>query len=147
MEVRWTGRGISEGRSEVEQMSPEIRAPCRSTTRTRLRPDVTRAAEPRRRPARPDQKAPKPPRQKERVRKTDLGTILLHWILVITLTLSIGTGLRIAMDSPEHSWLVAFDRFLPLYTLWTLHIPAALTLFALSVAYAAYIWRGRPMRR
>jgi cytochrome b subunit of formate dehydrogenase len=128
-------------------MSSEIPGHFRSTTRTRLRPDVPRAAEPRRRPARPDQKASKPPRPKERIRKTDLGTILLHWILVITLTLSIGTGLRIAMDSPEHSWLVAFDSFLPLYTVWTLHIPAALTLVAVSVAYAAYIWRGGLMRR
>ena len=147
MEVRWTGSGISELRSQVKPMSSEIPGHFRNTTRTRLRPDVPRAAEPRRRPARPDQKAPKPPRQKERVRKTDLGTILLHWILVITLTLSIGTGLRIAMDSPEHSWLVAFDSFLPLYTVWTLHIPAALTLVAVSVAYAAYIWRGGLMRR
>ena len=90
---------------------------------------------------------PKAPRIRERIRKTDFGTILLHWILVITLMLSIGTGLRIAMDSPEHSWLVAFDAFLPLYTVWTLHIPAALVLFAVSVAYAAYIWRGGLMRR
>jgi len=147
MEVRWTGSGISELRSQVKPMSSEIPGHFRGTTRTRLRPDVPRAAEPRRRPARLDQKASKPPQPKERVRKTDLGTILLHWILVITLTLSIGTGLRIAMDSPEHSWLVAFDSFLPLYTVWTLHIPAALTLVAVSVAYAAYIWRGGLMRR
>lgn len=89
----------------------------------------------------------KMPRPKERVRKTDFGTILLHWILVITLTLSIVTGLRIAMDSPEHSWLLAFDSILPLYTVWTLHIPAALVLVAVSAAYAAYIWRGGLMRR
>src|ERR1700675_1473555 len=122
-------------------MSAEIPGHFRSTTRTRLRPDVPRAAEPRRRPARPDQKGSKPPRPKERIRKTDPGTILLHWILVITLTLSIGTGLRIAMDSPEHSWLVAFDSLLPLYTVWTLHIPAALVLFPVPVPCGAYLWR------
>jgi cytochrome b subunit of formate dehydrogenase len=81
-------------------------------------------------------------RAKERIRKTDFGTILLHWILVITLTLSVGTGLRIAMDSPEHSWLVVLDAILPLYTVWTLHIPAALVLVAVTVAYAAYVWQG-----
>jgi cytochrome b subunit of formate dehydrogenase len=132
--------------SEIPRSS-EIPGHFRGTNRTRQHPDVARVAEPRRRPARPDQKASKPPRPNERIRRTDLGTILLHWILVITLTLSIGTGLRIAMDSPEHSWLVAFDSFLPLYTVWTLHIPAALTLVAVSVAYAAYIWRGGLMRR
>jgi cytochrome b subunit of formate dehydrogenase len=82
-----------------------------------------------------------------RARKTDFGTIMLHWILVVTLSASVLTGLRIAMDSPEHAWLVALDGFLPLYTVWTLHIPAALILVAVSVAYAAYIWRGGLMRR
>jgi cytochrome b subunit of formate dehydrogenase len=90
---------------------------------------------------------PKAPRVRDRIRKTDFGTILLHWILVVTLVLSIGTGLRIAMDSPEHAWLVAFDAVLPLYKVWTLHIPAALVLFAVSVAYAVYIWRGGLLRR
>jgi cytochrome b subunit of formate dehydrogenase len=82
-----------------------------------------------------------------RTRKTDFGTIVLHWVLVVTLSASILTGLRIAMDSPEHAWLVALDGFLPLYSVWTLHIPAALILVAVSVAYAAYIWRGGLMRR
>lgn len=92
---------------------------------------------------RPKERRPK----KERIRKTDLGTILLHWVLVITLSYSILSGLRIAMDSPEHAWLVMFDSILPLYSVWTLHIPAALALIAVSVAYAAYIWRGGLMRR
>jgi len=90
---------------------------------------------------------PKVRRKKERIRKTDLGTIVLHWILVITLTLSVGTGLRIAMDSPEHSWLVALDSILPLYTVWTWHIPAALILVAVTVAYAAYVWQGGLIQR
>jgi cytochrome b subunit of formate dehydrogenase len=82
-----------------------------------------------------------------RTRKTDFGTIMLHWILVVTLSASILTGLRIAMDSPDHAWLVALDGLLPLYSVWTLHIPAALILVAVSVAYAAYIWRGGLLRR
>jgi cytochrome b subunit of formate dehydrogenase len=86
-------------------------------------------------------------RPRVRARKTDFGTIMLHWILVVTLSASILTGLRIAMDSPDHAWLIALDGFLPLYTVWTLHIPAALILVAVSVAYAAYIWRGGLMRR
>src|SRR6266851_4177823 len=128
-------------------MSSEPPSRFRSTTRTRLRRDDHPVAEPQRLQARSNQRKSKMPRPKERVRKTDFGTILLHWILVITLTMSIVTGLRIAMDSPEHSWLIALDGFLPLYTVWTLHIPAALILFAVSVAYAAYIWRGGLMRR
>jgi cytochrome b subunit of formate dehydrogenase len=126
-----------------------------NTTRVRraLRRDAHRAAESRRSPARADQqenkkmRRPKQRRPKERIRKTDLGTILLHWILVVALTLAVGTGLRIAMDSPEHAWLVMFDSILPLYKVWTLHIPAALVLIAVSVAYAAYVLRGGLMRR
>jgi len=72
--------------------------------------------------------------------KTDLGTIIMHWILVITLTVSVATGLRIAMDSPDQAWLVALDNYLPLYTVWTRHIPAAVTLVAISLAYALYIY-------
>jgi cytochrome b subunit of formate dehydrogenase len=136
-------------------MSTETRDQFRSTPRTRrsLRRDGQRAAEPRQWQAGSDQQESKMRRpkqrrpKKERVRKTDLGTILLHWVLVVTLTYSILTGLRIAMDSPEHAWLVAFDNFLPLYSVWTLHIPAALVLIAVSVAYAAYVWRGGLMRR
>ncbi|MGA2288836.1 ethylbenzene dehydrogenase-related protein [Bradyrhizobium sp.] len=127
-------------------MSFEIPNHFRSKTRTRRAPrrDVHPVKESRRWPARP---RPKFRRAKERVRKTDFGTILLHWTLVITLTLSVGTGLRIAMDSPEHAWLVAFDSILPLYTVWTWHIPAALILVAVSVAYTAYVWRGGLIRR
>jgi cytochrome b subunit of formate dehydrogenase len=135
-------------------MSVETPRQFRSTTPARRAPrrDVHRDPEPRQGQARSEQQALKirrlkRRRPKQRARKTDLGTILLHWILVITLTLSIVTGLRIAMDSPEHSWLLALDSFLPLYAVWTLHIPAALILIAVSVAYAAYIWRGGLMRR
>lgn len=71
--------------------------------------------------------------------KTDLGTIIMHWTLVITLTVSVATGLRIAMDSPDQAWLVALDNYLPLYTVWTRHIPAAVTLVAISLAYVLYI--------
>src|SRR6266567_1256273 len=99
-------------------MSSEPPSHFRSTTRTRLRRDDHPVAEPQRLQARSNQRKSKMPRPKERVRKTDFGTVLLHWILVITLTLSIVTGLRIAMDSPEHSWLVALDSLLPLYSVW-----------------------------
>jgi hypothetical protein len=78
-------------------------------------------------------------RSPARIRRTDIGTIVLHWVLVITLVFSVGTGLRIAMDSPEHAWLVAFDAILPLYIVWTRHIPAAVILVAVSLAYVLYM--------
>ena len=47
-------------------------------------------------------------------RKTDAGTIILHWVFVVTLFVSILTSLRIAMDSPQQAWLIAHDKYLPL---------------------------------
>jgi len=82
-----------------------------------------------------------------RIRRTDVGTIILHWVLVIALVVSVGTGLRIAMDSPDQAWLVALDGILPLYVVWTRHIPAAVTLVAVSLAYVLYMRYSGLMRR
>src|SRR5215470_407750 len=76
-------------------------------------------------------------------RRTDIGTILLHWLVVITLITSIATGLRIAADEPEHAWLLAFDRLLPTQFVWTGHLPAAVVLYALAAAYVAYLISAR----
>jgi hypothetical protein len=80
-------------------------------------------------------------------RRTDIGTILFHWLVVVTLVTSIATGLRIAADEPEHAWLLVFDRLLPKDTVWTGHLPAALILCALAVAYVAYLVSARLFRR
>ena len=80
-------------------------------------------------------------------RRTDIGTILLHWLVVITLMTLIATGLRIAADEPEHAWLLVFDRVLPKHVVWTGHLPAALVLCALAVAYIAYLISARLFRR
>src|SRR6266436_4191943 len=80
-------------------------------------------------------------------RRSDVGTILLHWLVVITLTTSVATGLRIAADEPEHAWLLVFDRLLPKQVVWTGHMPAALILCTLAVAYVAYLISSQLFRR
>ncbi len=85
-------------------------------------------------------------RQRE-IRKTDTGTVILHWLLVGALTVSIATGLRIAADSSAGAWLSAFDAILPQTIVWTAHIPTAVVLVALAVAYATYIARAGLGRR
>jgi len=67
-------------------------------------------------------------------RRTDIGTILLHWLVVITLMTLVATGLRIAADEPEHAWLLVFDRVLPKRVVWTGHLPAALILIAYLIS-------------
>ncbi len=81
------------------------------------------------------------------IHKTDTGTIVLHWMLAITLMVLLATGLRIAADAAENNWLLAFDSVLPARMVWTAHIPAGIVLFALALAYAFYIGRAGLWRR
>src|SRR5262245_908192 len=80
--------------------------------------------------------------------KTDFGTVVLHWTLVGLLVVSIGTGLRIATVSPaDIGWLHVLDDLLPSTAVWTLHMPAAVALFGLALAYAIYVRRAGLARR
>jgi cytochrome b subunit of formate dehydrogenase len=82
------------------------------------------------------------------VRKTDFGTILLHWALVGLLLISIATGLRIAIDSPyDMAWLHRLDPILPAANVWTWHIPAGSSLFALAISYTIYLSKAQLFRR
>jgi hypothetical protein len=73
------------------------------------------------------------------VRKTDAGTIVLHWSLVFTLFISVVTGWRIAADNPDGLPGQALDWMLPQWLVWGSHIPAATILISLAVGYALYI--------
>ena len=80
--------------------------------------------------------------------RTDFGTVVLHWVLVALLAISVVTGLRIATVSPfDFEWLQAFDGLLPHTFVWTAHMPAAVALFGLSLAYTVYIRRAGLARR
>jgi Ethylbenzene dehydrogenase/Prokaryotic cytochrome b561 len=80
--------------------------------------------------------------------KTDFGTVVLHWTLVALLVVSIGTGLRIAtVSSTDAGWLHALDELLPSTAVWTVHMPAAVALFGLALAYAVYVRRAGLTRR
>jgi cytochrome b subunit of formate dehydrogenase len=81
------------------------------------------------------------------IKKTDAGTVFLHWALAIALIVLVLTGLRIAADSASNSWLLAFDIILPKKIVWTAHIPAGIGLFAIAVAYTIYMVRAGLMRR
>jgi cytochrome b subunit of formate dehydrogenase len=80
-------------------------------------------------------------------RRTDIGTILLHWLFAATLMVLAVTGLKIAADEPEHAWLRVFAPLLPKDVVWTAHMPAALALGALATAYVAYLMSAGLFRR
>lgn len=80
-------------------------------------------------------------------RRTDYGTILLHWVLVAATGAAFVSGLRIATEAPNRTWINLFDALLPRANVWTLHIEAALVLIATAVAYTVYLTRSGLTRR
>lgn len=85
-------------------------------------------------------------RRRTWTRRTDYGTIILHWILVGFLLIAIATGLRIAAETPDRTWINALDSLLPQSTVWTAHLPAGVGLAAVAIAYVVYmplagLWR------
>jgi cytochrome b561-like protein len=74
--------------------------------------------------------------------KTDLGTIILHWLLVGVLLGAIATGLRIAAEASDHGWVAALDGVLPRSGVWTSHFRLGLMLIVLAITYPIYMWRA-----
>jgi len=82
-----------------------------------------------------------------RLRKTDYGTIILHWLFVAAFVVALVSGLRIAGESPERTWINTFDAVLPDSSAWTAHMQAAVVLVATALAYIVYMVRAGLGRR
>ena len=82
-----------------------------------------------------------------RPRKTDYGTMLLHWLLVAAISVAFVTGLRIASEAPDRTWINLFDLILPRANVWVLHIQVAVVLVAIAIAHAIYLVRSGLSRR
>ena len=65
--------------------------------------------------------------------------MLLHWCLVVALVVAILTGLRIAAESPDRTWINNFDSILPRQLVWTTHMQSAVGLVAVALAYPIYV--------
>src|SRR5438477_157013 len=83
----------------------------------------------------PQQRLPKP--------RTDLGTIILHWLLVCTLAAALATGLGLAGAASNRDSMVDPDLMLSGSWLWRDHIRSAYMLIAVMVAYPIYMARAR----
>src|SRR3954452_12869319 len=74
--------------------------------------------------------------------RTDVGTLVLHWVTAIAFVVSLFTGIRIAADAlhaPVSKWL---SPVLPQGQIWTFHFYAGLTLFFCAAAYFVYMRRA-----
>jgi hypothetical protein len=72
-------------------------------------------------------------------RKTDIGTIFLHWLLVCALFVSVASGLRIASDGLGSTLGEVIGAWLPAHNVWFLHMSAGVGLIALACAYPVYL--------
>src|SRR5262245_39065284 len=70
---------------------------------------------------------------------TDFGTVLVHWLLAISLILLIGTGLKLAADEPSFSALAYLEDLLPQEDLWYVHLLSAAGFTSFFIAYWCYI--------
>jgi hypothetical protein len=82
-----------------------------------------------------------------RHRKTDYGTIILHWLLVAAFGIAFLSGLRIATEAPGRTWINLFDAVLPRQSVWVAHMQASVALVAVSLAYMTYLIRSGLGRR
>ncbi|HET9716665.1 MAG TPA: ethylbenzene dehydrogenase-related protein [Pseudolabrys sp.] len=86
-------------------------------------------------------------RRAPRKRKTDVGTVILHWVLVISLVLAALSGLRIASETPDRTWINNVDFILPRQLVWSTHMQAAIAIIAVTLAYPVYMAKARLGRR
>jgi len=89
--------------------------------------------------ARPDDRSPPV--------RSDIGTILLHWTLVVAIVASLLTGLRLSTDAEDAWFSKLFEPILPQGEIWTWHYLSAIFVLALIFAYAAYMSLARLKRR
>jgi len=80
-------------------------------------------------------------------KRTDAGTIILHWLLAISLSVSLLTGLRFAVDMPDTGYLDFIEPYLPAARIWILHILSGALLIGLAVAYLFYLRSAGLLRR
>lgn len=82
-----------------------------------------------------------------RQRKTDYGTIILHWTFVAAFAVALVSGLRIATETPDRTWINWFDIVLPRDSVWIAHMQAAIVLVAVAIGYVVYMLRSGLGRR
>ena len=75
--------------------------------------------------------------------RTDYGTVALHAVLLAAFLVLVTSGLRIASDDPDATWLAFLDPVLPMEHLWYRHLVAGIVLMAALLAYVVYITQAR----
>src|SRR5690349_2247944 len=72
---------------------------------------------------------------------------MLHWTFVAAFAVALVTGLRIATETPDRTWINWFDAVLPRDSVWIAHMQAAIVLVAVAIGYVVYMLRSGLGRR
>jgi hypothetical protein len=80
--------------------------------------------------------------------KSDLGTILVHWLIVAALISAVVTGLSIAAGDNPDLWAVRYlGAVLPGEDLWFWHLSFGIALLSFLLAYVVYLKRAQLVSR
>jgi len=66
---------------------------------------------------------------------------------VAAFAVALVTGLRIATETPDRTWINWFDAVLPRDSVWVAHMQAAVVLVAVAIGYIVYMFRSGLGRR
>jgi hypothetical protein len=61
---------------------------------------------------------------------------------VAAFAVALVTGLRIATETPDRTWINWFDAVLPRDSVWVAHMQAAIVLVAVAIGYIVYMFRS-----
>jgi hypothetical protein len=79
--------------------------------------------------------------------RSDIGTVVLHWIVAAAMVASLLTGLRISADAPNAVISKLLSPILLQGEIWTVHFVSSLALVFTTTAYILYMARGGLKRR
>src|SRR2546428_2663534 len=77
----------------------------------------------------------------------DAPAVFLHWLVALTLAVSLATGLRISVDALHSVWSRALSPILPQGDVVTWHLYGAYALTVGAVAYLVFLRRARVSAR
>jgi cytochrome b subunit of formate dehydrogenase len=89
-----------------------------------------------------DELRPKPGVAVKTRPRSDFGTFLIHWVMVIALVLAMLTGFRLSADSLNAVFSRWLEPILLQGDVWTIHFISACVMFASASAYALYVARA-----
>jgi cytochrome b subunit of formate dehydrogenase len=81
------------------------------------------------------------------IARTDLPTVVLHWALVVTLGISVSTGLRIAADDDAPRWRSWLEPLLLEGQVSQWHVLSALAFTAIVIGYLIFLRRSDQVSR